>query len=290
MAPPKAPSIRPGVSQSQGEKRMSSSSGASNQPPKKPSRGAESRTSAPSRRRGSSVGGGPVRQREQANDSQRRESGSSSAVSRSSARQFGTSQVSETETSMVVETQLAVESPPSQSHRNSGASRANSLSSQARPPSSLAHPMPRPPQSQRHPTGMPRPPHAASPAVTSSFEEISLPSASDGQRNEHAPVTSARPSSGVTQPLHQDTSKRWSSRNWSDTAIQPSGLHSSPPSSRGSSAAGARSIFRFEESDMTGLVYETARLLEMYMWEQQPFMTGRELEEVSSIISMDTQT
>lgn len=40
---------------------------------------------------------------------------------------------------------------------------------------------------------------------------------------------------------------------------------------------------------MTGLVYETSRLLEIYMWKHQPFMTGRELEEVSSIIPVATQ-
>lgn len=281
MAPPKAPSSRPGAPPSQGHKRMQSSPDASNRPPKRTARGAGpgSSASSSSRGRGASTRGGSVRQGERASESQRRESASSSVVASFSAEQFGTAQVVETEADVVDGPELAVEPQPSQGQRNVESVRANTRSSQARPPSSLTRPMQRPPQLQT------RPSNVSSSAVTSSFEHISSPPASDGGRNEHAPVARSRPTSVVTQPLHQDTSRRWSTRSWSDPALTPSGLSSSPPSSSGSSAAGPRSIFRFAQSGMTSLVYETARQLEKFMWTQQPFMTGRELEVVSYLFN-----
>lgn len=261
---------------------MQSSPDNSTQPPKKTTRGTGqgSSASSSSRGQGPSTRGGSVRQRDRASG----ESGSSAAAGSSSAEQFGISQGREPVADVVDEPQLPVERAISQRQRNTAESaQTNSLSSQARPPSSLSRRVPPPPPLQQ------RPSHASSAALTSSFEHISSPLASDGQRNEHAPVSRAPPTSVVTQPLVQETSRRLSSRSWSDPVELPSVLSSSPPSSRGTLAAGPRSIFRFPEADMTSLVYETARQLEMYMWTQQPFMTGREMELVCFPIAVDTR-
>jgi hypothetical protein len=45
--------------------------------------------------------------------------------------------------------------------------------------------------------------------------------------------------------------------------------------------SGSRSIYRFGHSDMTRLVFATGRLLELYMWNRQPFMSASDLETVS---------
>jgi len=43
----------------------------------------------------------------------------------------------------------------------------------------------------------------------------------------------------------------------------------------------SRSIHRHGHSDMTRLVFATGRLLELYMWNRQPFMSASDLEMVS---------
>jgi hypothetical protein len=45
--------------------------------------------------------------------------------------------------------------------------------------------------------------------------------------------------------------------------------------------SGSRSIHRFGCSDMTLLVFATARLLELYMWNRLPFMSASDLETIS---------
>ena len=45
--------------------------------------------------------------------------------------------------------------------------------------------------------------------------------------------------------------------------------------------SGSRSIHRFGQSEMTRLVFATSRLLELYKWKRQPFMSASELEKVS---------
>jgi hypothetical protein len=45
--------------------------------------------------------------------------------------------------------------------------------------------------------------------------------------------------------------------------------------------SGSRSIHRFAHSDMTRLVFATARLLERYMWNRRRFMSASGLETVS---------
>jgi hypothetical protein len=44
---------------------------------------------------------------------------------------------------------------------------------------------------------------------------------------------------------------------------------------------GSHSMHRFGHSDMTRLVFATGRLLELYMWNGQPFMSASDLETVS---------
>jgi len=45
--------------------------------------------------------------------------------------------------------------------------------------------------------------------------------------------------------------------------------------------AGSRGIHRFGHSDMTRLVFAMGRLLELYMWNERPFMSASDLEMVS---------
>lgn len=131
---------------------------------------------------------------------------------------------------------------------------------------------------------MPPPSHICPPAVSSSNVQISSPTLRVGQRNEHTSISRARQTSVFTQPLRHSAS----TRQWSDSPVQPAGLSSSPPTS---SIVGRRSIHRYGHSDMTRLVNETTRLVERFMWLQQPFMNSREVEQVSFIIPMaDTDT
>jgi len=47
--------------------------------------------------------------------------------------------------------------------------------------------------------------------------------------------------------------------------------------------SGSRSIHRFGHSDMTRFVFAMGRLLELYMWNGQPFMSASDLEMVSYV-------
>jgi hypothetical protein len=44
--------------------------------------------------------------------------------------------------------------------------------------------------------------------------------------------------------------------------------------------SGSHSIHRFGHSDMTRLVFATGRLLELYLWNRQPFISASDLEMV----------
>jgi len=48
-----------------------------------------------------------------------------------------------------------------------------------------------------------------------------------------------------------------------------------------SMVSGSRSIHRFGHSDTSRLVFATSRLLGLYVWNRQPFMSASDLETVS---------
>jgi len=78
----------------------------------------------------------------------------------------------------------------------------------------------------------------------------------------------------ITNPLRtRATEKNQRQRQWQ---LQPQAV-----STPWSMVSGSRSIHRFGHSDMTCLVFATGRVLELYMWNRRPFMSGTDLETVS---------
>jgi hypothetical protein len=78
----------------------------------------------------------------------------------------------------------------------------------------------------------------------------------------------------ITHPLRtRATGKNQRQRQWQ---LQPQAVYTPP-----SMVSGSCSIQRFGHSDMTHLVFATGRLLELYMWNSQPFMSASDLETVS---------
>jgi len=78
----------------------------------------------------------------------------------------------------------------------------------------------------------------------------------------------------ITNPLRtRDTERNQRQRLWH---LQPQAV-STPQSV----VSGSRSIHRVGHSDMMCLVFATGRLMELYIWNRQPFMSASNLEMVS---------
>jgi hypothetical protein len=87
----------------------------------------------------------------------------------------------------------------------------------------------------------------------------------------HIPNPEAR--AVITNPLRtRATKKNQRQRQWQ---LQPQAV-----STPRSMVTGSRSIHRVGHSDLTRLVFATGRLLELYMWNRQPFMSPSDLETV----------
>ena len=103
---------------------------------------------------------------------------------------------------------------------------------------------------------------------------VSSPAPSRELQNDGTPVPHDSASASITFPLQQKTG-RTERRQWSDGVIQRE--EELIPGSR---IVGSRSIHRFGHTDMTRMINETSRKVELFMWTKQPFMNGMELEEV----------
>jgi hypothetical protein len=116
---------------------------------------------------------------------------------------------------------------------------------------------------------------ASSPPATRDIPLTSSPTPNRGLQNDGTPVPHDDARALITNPL-QRKQGRSDQRQWSESP-----LHPPAPLTPASRIVGGRSIHRFGHSDMTRMVSETSRNVELYMWTKQPFMNGEELETVS---------
>jgi hypothetical protein len=102
----------------------------------------------------------------------------------------------------------------------------------------------------------------------------SNPTPLSGLENLPTPIPNPEAHAINTNPLRtRSTEKNQRQRQWQ---LQPQAV-----STPRSMVSGSRSIHRFGHSDITRLVFATGRLLELYMWNRQPFMSASDLEMVS---------
>ena len=102
----------------------------------------------------------------------------------------------------------------------------------------------------------------------------STPTALSGLENLPTPIPNPEARAIIPNPLRmRATERNQRHRQWQ---LQPQAV--STPQSM---VSGSPSIHRFRHSDMARLVFATARLLECYMWNRQPFMSASDLEMVS---------
>ena len=95
-----------------------------------------------------------------------------------------------------------------------------------------------------------------------------------GLENQLTPILNPEDRAINTNPQPtRTTEKNQRPRQWQ---LQPQAV-----STPRSLVSGSRSIHRFGHSDMTLLVFAMGRLLELYMWNRQPFMSASDLEMVS---------
>jgi hypothetical protein len=100
------------------------------------------------------------------------------------------------------------------------------------------------------------------------------PTPLSGHENLPTPISNPEDQAIITNPLRrQATEKNQRQRQWQ---LKPQAV-----SKLQSMVSGNRSIHRFGHLDMTRLVFATGRLLELYMWNRQPFMSASDWETVS---------
>jgi len=102
----------------------------------------------------------------------------------------------------------------------------------------------------------------------------STPTPLSGLANLPTPIPNPEAHAIITNPLRtRATERNQRRRQWQ--------LRTQAVSTPRTVVSGSGSIHQFGLSDMTGLVFATGRLLEIYMWNRRPFMRASDLETVS---------
>jgi len=102
----------------------------------------------------------------------------------------------------------------------------------------------------------------------------STPTGLRGLENLPTPIPNAAAHAIITNPLRTWTTEgNQRQRQWH---LQPQAV-----STPRSIVSGSLSIGQFGHSDLTLLVFAMGRLMELYMWNRQPFISGSNLETVS---------
>jgi len=102
----------------------------------------------------------------------------------------------------------------------------------------------------------------------------STPSPLSCLENLPTPIPNPEARAIITNPLRTPAAERnQRQRQWQ--------LQTQVVSTHRSVVSVSRSIHRFGQADMTGLVFATGRLLERYMWNRWPFISAIDLETVS---------